>query len=75
MIPKVQRWRVRIVRAGKTEAEAQVDTVSRRFARWLALERFPRGHAIGAEVKVSRAVCPAAAPGCAPADYSSPLMQ
>ena len=55
MIPKVQRWRVRIVRAGKTEAEAQIDTVNRRFARWLALERFPQGYAIGAQVKVSRA--------------------
>ena len=55
MNPKVQRWRVRIVRAGKTEAEAQIDTVNRRFARWLALERFPQGYAIGAEIKVSRA--------------------
>ena len=55
MNPKVQRWRVRIVRAGKTEAETQVDTVSRRFARWLALERFPQGYAIGAQIKVSRA--------------------
>jgi hypothetical protein len=52
---KVYRWRVRVIRAGKTEAEAQVATVSRRFARWLALERFPQGYAIGAEVKVCRA--------------------
>jgi hypothetical protein len=53
--PKLQRWRVRIVRAGKTEAEAEVATISRRFARWLALESFPQGYAIGAQVKVSRA--------------------
>jgi hypothetical protein len=52
---KVYRWRVRVIRAGKTEAEAEVATVSRRFARWLALERFPQGYAIGAQVKVSRA--------------------
>ena len=55
MNSKVYLWRVRIVRAGKTEAEAQIDTVNRRFARWLALERFPQGYAIGAEVRVSRA--------------------
>ena len=55
MNSKVYRWRVRVIRAGKTEAEAHVDTVNRRFARWLALERFPQGYAIGAEVKVCRA--------------------
>ena len=55
MNSKVYRWRVRVIRAGKTEAEAHVDTVNRRFARWLALERLPQGYAIGAEVKVSRA--------------------
>ncbi len=55
MNSKVYRWRVRVIRAGKTEAEAHVDTVNRRFARWLALERLPQGYAIGAEVKVCRA--------------------
>lgn len=73
MIPPVRRWRVRIIRDGKTVAEAEVSTVSRLFARWLALERFPQGYAIGAQVKVSRALCPSAVPGCAAADYSSPI--
>jgi hypothetical protein len=73
MIPPVVRWRVRIVRDGKTVAEAEVLTVSRLFARWLALERFPVGYAIGAQVKVSRILCPSAVPGCAAADYSSPV--
>lgn len=73
MIPPVRLWRVRIIRDGKTVAEAEVATVSRLFARWLALEQFPQGYAFGAQVKVSRALCPSAVPGCAAADYSSPL--
>lgn len=54
MIPKVVSWRVRFLRDGKTVAEVNVATVSRLFARWLALEQFPQGFAIGTQVKVSR---------------------
>ncbi len=54
MIPPVRRWRVRFIREGQTVAEVEVETVSRLFARWLALEQFPQGYAIGAQVKVSR---------------------
>jgi len=54
MIPKVRPWRVHFVRDGKTIAEINVATVSRLFARWLALEQFPQGFAIGTQIKVSR---------------------
>ena len=54
MIPPVRKWRVRIIRDGKTVAETEVATVSRLFARWLALEQLPQSYAIGAQVKVSR---------------------
>lgn len=54
MIPKVVSWRVRFLRDGKTVAEVTVATVSRLFARWLALEQFPQGFAIGTRLKISR---------------------
>jgi len=54
MIPKVRPWRVHFVRDGKTIAEINVATVSRLFARWLALEQFPQRFAIGTQIKVSR---------------------
>ena len=69
MIPKVVSWRVRFLRDGKTVAEVNVATVSRLFARWLALEQFPQGFAIGTQVKVSRSrrpACPAGTPACSP---------
>lgn len=72
MIPPVRRWRVRFLRAGACVAEVRVDTVNRRFARWLALEQFPSGRLLGTKTKVSpvNETCPAAAPACNPADYS-----
>jgi hypothetical protein len=72
MIPPVRRWRVRFLRAGQTVADVSVDTVNRRFARWLALEKFPSGRLLGTETKVSLAkeTCPAAVLACNPADYS-----
>jgi hypothetical protein len=54
VIPRPVAWRVRFLRDGKTVAEVQVVTVSRRFARWLALEEFPQGFAIGTQLKISR---------------------
>lgn len=54
MIPKVVFWRVRFIREGKTVSEVNVATVSRLFARWLALEQFPQGYAIGTQLKISR---------------------
>jgi len=54
MIPKVVSWRVRFVREGATVAEIRVETVNRRFARWLALEQFPAGYLIGTKATVSR---------------------
>jgi hypothetical protein len=54
MIPPVRRWRVRFLRSGQTVADVRVDTVNRRFARWLALEKFPSGRLLGTETKVSR---------------------
>ena len=53
-IPRCVPWRVRFLRNGKTEAEIQVVTVSRLFARWLALEQFPQGYSIGMRLVVSR---------------------
>lgn len=53
-IPRCVPWRVRFIRDGKTEAEIQVVTVSRLFARWLALEQFPQGYGIGMRLKISR---------------------
>ena len=54
MIPRPVAWRVRFLRDGKTVAEVKVVTVSRLFARWLALEQFPQGYAIGMRLVVSR---------------------
>ena len=73
-IPRCVPWRVRFIRDGKTEAEIQVVTVSRLFARWLALEQFPQGYGIGMRLSVSRvweSKCPSASFGCAPVSYSS----
>ena len=71
MIPRVRPWLVRFIRDGATVAEIRVETVNRRFARWLALEQFPAGHLIGTRATVSRipSNCPSAVPTCAPADY------
>ena len=54
MIPAVRPWRVRFFRAGACVAELRVETVNRRFARWLALEQFPAGALIGTRCTVSR---------------------
>ena len=54
MIPKVRPWLVRFVRDGATVAEIRVETINRRFARWLALEQFPAGYLIGTRAIVSR---------------------
>ena len=54
MIPKVRPWLVRFVRDGATVATVRVETVNRRFARWLALEQFPAGYLIGTRATVSR---------------------
>ena len=54
MIPRSVAWRVRFLRDGETIAEVKVVTVSRLFARWLALEQFPQGYAIGVRLVVSR---------------------
>lgn len=54
MIPRVRPWLVRFIRDGATVAEVKVETVNRRFARWLALEQFPAGHLIGTRATVSR---------------------
>ena len=54
MIPRPVAWRVRFLRDGKTVAEVKVVTVSRLFARLLALEEFPQGYAIGMRLVVSR---------------------
>lgn len=54
MIPRPVAWRVRFLRDGKTVAEVKVVTVSRLFARWLALEEFPQGYSIGMRLVVSR---------------------
>lgn len=73
-IPRCVPWRVRFLRNGKTEAEIQVVTVSRLFARWLALEQFPQGYGIGMRLSVSRireSKCPDAVAGCAPVSYYS----
>lgn len=73
-IPRCVRWRVRFVRDGKTEAQIEVVTVSRLFARWLALEQFPQGYSIGMRLVVSRvreSKCPEAVAGCAPISYYS----
>lgn len=80
MIPRVRPWLVRFIREGATVAEIRVETVNRRFARWLALEQFPAGHLIGTRATVARIepkrkatriflTCPSAVPTCAPADY------
>ena len=81
MIPRPVAWRVRFLRDGETVAEVKVVTVSRLFARWLALEQFPQGYGIGMRLYVSRireskcpeavAGCPSASFGCAPVSYSS----
>jgi hypothetical protein len=72
MIPKVRPWLVRFIRDGATVAEIRVETVNRRFARWLALEQYPAGALIGTRCTVSRMAteCQAAAPACNPASYS-----
>jgi len=54
MIPPVVPWRVRFFREGKQVADVRVETVNRRFARWLALEQFPQGALIGTQSKISR---------------------
>jgi len=72
MIPRSVAWRVRFLRDGETIAEVKVVTVSRLFARWLALEQFPQGYAIGMRLSVSRvreSKCPEAVAGCAPISY------
>lgn len=74
MIPAVRPWRVRFFRAGACVADLRVETVNRRFARWLALEQFPQGYGIGMRLSVSRireSKCPAAVTGCAPISYYS----
>lgn len=53
-IPRVRPWLVRFIRDGATVAEVKVETVNRRFARWLALEQFPAGYLIGTRATVSR---------------------
>ena len=81
MIPKVRPWLVRFVRDGATVATVRVETVNRRFARWLALEQFPAGHLIGTRATVARVEanrkptripsnCPSAVPTCDPAAYA-----
>jgi len=81
MIPKVRPWLVRFIRDGATAAEIRVETVNRRFARWLALEQFPAGHLIGTRATVARVEpnrkatrissnCPSAVPTCAPTAYA-----
>ena len=85
MIPRVRPWLVRFIRDGATVAEIRVETVNRRFARWLALEQFPAGYLIGTRATVARVetnrkatripqtriplTCPAAVPTCEPAEY------
>ena len=80
MIPRVRPWLVRFIRDGATVATVRVETVNRRFARWLALEQFPAGHLIGTRATVARIepnrkaprvplTCPSAVPTCEPADY------
>ena len=54
MIPNVRPWLVRFIRDGATVATVRVETVNRRFARWLALEQFPAGYLIGTRATVSR---------------------
>ena len=74
MIPRPVAWRVRFLRDGKMVAEVKVVTVSRLFARWLALEQFPQGYAIGMRLVVSRireSKCPEAVAACGPVSYSS----
>ncbi len=81
MIPRVRPWLVRFIRDGATVAEIRVETVNRRFARWLALEQFPAGHLIGTRATVARvepnrkatriaSTCPSAVPTCEPAAYA-----
>ena len=86
MIPKVRPWLVRFVRDGATVATVRVETVNRRFARWLALEQFPAGHLIGTRATVARVetnrkatripqtriplTCPAPLPACDPNAYA-----
>lgn len=81
MIPKVRPWLVCFVRDGATVAEIRVETVNRRFARWLALEQFPAGHLIGTRATVARIepkrkatriplTCPSAVPTCEPNSYA-----
>jgi hypothetical protein len=74
MIPRPVPWRVRFLRDGKTVAEVEVITVSRLFARLLALEEFPQGYGIGMRLSVSRVCdskCPEAVAGCSPISYHS----
>lgn len=54
VIPPVRPWRVVFYREGCEIARVTVHTVSRRFARFLALEEFPAGYGIGVSLKVSR---------------------
>lgn len=72
MIPAVRPWRVRFFRAGACVADLRVETVNRRFARWLALKEYPTGALIGTRCTVSRMAteCQAAVPACNSADYS-----
>lgn len=72
MIPAVRPWRVRFFRGADCVADLRVETVNRRFARWLALEQFPAGALIGTRCTVSRMEreCPAANPACEPVAYS-----
>jgi len=74
MIPKVRPWRVRLIRDGVTLAEMRIETVNRRFARWLAVENWPQTvQYFGTEIRISRlpaATCLAAVPACNPVSYS-----
>lgn len=74
MIPKVRPWLVRLVRDGETVGEIRIETVNRRFARWLAVESWPQTVPYwGTVIRITPlplATCPAAVPACNPVSYS-----
>lgn len=43
-IPKVRRWRVRFYMERTLLADMVVETINKRFARWLACERIRADH-------------------------------
>jgi hypothetical protein len=59
-IPPVRRWRVTYWLDGRVLAATEVDTINKRFARWLARERAWLAHANADKVTVSlsRAAAP-----------------